>query len=156
MNLDAASGNVLTVGVQKRLPLRLMGCLAPRRVEGPAATLSLPSESLELETACLGFFWGRAGGGEWSDDTGFLPCLRASPSNPEPDVELTTFFLSTGAGELIFSGRVGAVGFFSISCSWSSEFSVAESSSGFVLEGPGVVSGRSGGLVPVESSQSRI
>ena len=134
-----------------------MGCLAPRLVGGPATTLSLSSESLELEAACLAFFeaGGRAGGGEESDDTYFLAGLWASFGNSEPDVELSTSFLPTGAGEPTFSGPAGVVGFFSIRCSWSSESSVAESSEGFVLDGPGLANGRSC-LVPDGSSQSRI
>ena len=87
--------------VQKRLPPRLMGCLAPRLVDGPGTTLLLSSESLELEAACLAFFEaeGRAGGGERSDDTYFLAGLRVPSGSSEPDVELSTFFSSTGAGE---------------------------------------------------------
>ena len=51
---------------------------------------------------------------------------------------------------------MGVVCFFSIKCSSSSEFSVAESSAGVVLRGPDVASGRSCNLAPVCSSQSRI
>lgn len=54
------------MGNQKRLPPRLMGCLAPRLVEGPGTTLSLSPESLELEVTFLAFFEaeGLVGGGE--------------------------------------------------------------------------------------------
>jgi len=87
-----------------------MGCLAPRLVEGPGTILLPSSESLELEAACLTFFEaeGRAGGGERSDGTVLLAGLWGSSGSFEPDVELSIFFLSTGAGE-VFSGRVSAV-----------------------------------------------
>ena len=51
-----------------------MGCLAPRLVEGPATTLSLSSESLELEAACFALFegGGLADVGEESDAADFL------------------------------------------------------------------------------------
>ena len=65
-----------------------MGCLAPRLVEGPTATSSLSSESLELETAFLAFFkaGGLAGGDEQSDGVDFLTGLWPSLGNSEPDV----------------------------------------------------------------------
>jgi len=53
---------------QKRLPPRLIGCLAPRLVDGTAATSSLSSELLGLEATCFALFvGGLAGGGEGSD-----------------------------------------------------------------------------------------
>jgi len=60
--------------IQKRLPPRLMGCLAPRLVEGPATILSLSSESLEFEAASFAFFetGGLAGGDGGSDAADFL------------------------------------------------------------------------------------
>lgn len=59
---------------QKRLPPRLIGCLAPRLVEGPVTAASFSPESLELEAACFTFFvtGGIAGGGEESDAIVFL------------------------------------------------------------------------------------
>ena len=102
--------------VQKRLPPRLRGCLAPRPVEGPGTILLPSSESLELEAACLAFFEaeGRACGGERSEDTHFLAGLWSFSGSSEPDVELSVFFLSTGAGEQIFGGCVSVVGSFRI------------------------------------------
>ena len=138
--------------VQKRLPPRLIGCLAPRLVEGPATTLSLSSESPELEAACLAFFGGGpAGAGEESDTADF----RASLGKSRPGVEWS-IFLSAGAGTHAIGGMVGMVALFRIRCS-SSEFSVAESSSGFGLDGPvrGIANDRFCNLVPAGSSQSR-
>jgi hypothetical protein len=54
---------------QNRLPPRLIGCLTPRLVDGPAPTLSLSSESLVGEAGRFAFFAteGLAGGGGESD-----------------------------------------------------------------------------------------
>lgn len=122
---------------QKRLPPRLIGCLAPRLVGGPATIPSPPSDSLELRTTCLAFFvtGGLAGGGEESDAKVFLVGLRASIGGSEFDVGWLTFFPSTGGDERVFGTSTGEAGFFNISCS-SSESSVAESSSGFAFGGP--------------------
>ena len=141
---------------QKRLPPRLMGCLAPLLVEGPATALSLSSESLELEAARFAFFEG--GGlsceGE-GPDAADLSAGWASLGKSEPDVERSTPFSFTGAGADAIGGIVGIVGFISLGCS-SSEFSVAESLSGFVLDGPawGKANDWSFNLVPANSSQS--
>lgn len=74
---------------QKRLPPRLIGCLAPRLVDGPAAASSLSSELLGLEATLFAFFvtGGLAGGGEESDTAIFLVGLWASLGGSELDVE---------------------------------------------------------------------
>jgi hypothetical protein len=124
-------GDSHTTMNQKRLPPRLIGCLTPRLVDGPATTLSLSPESLELETAFFAFFAaGGLGGGEELDATYSLAGFWASL-----DIERSVPLLSTGTGERAIGGLVGRVDFFSISCP-SSEFSVAESSSDFVFGGP--------------------
>lgn len=69
---------------QKRLPPRLIGCLAPRLVDGAAATSSLSSELLGLEATCFALFVGGLAGGSEDSDTavsvaGFsapLDCFR--------------------------------------------------------------------------------
>ena len=142
--------------VQKRLPPRLIGCLAPRLVEGPATALSLSSESLEPETACRAFFeGGPADPDEESDRADFSAGFWGSLGKSGPGVEWS-IFLSTGAGTHAIGGIVGIGTLFGIRCS-SSEFSVAESSSGFGLNGPvrGIANDRSCILVPAGSSQSR-
>jgi hypothetical protein len=141
---------------QKRLPPRLIGCLAPRLVEGPATPLSLWSESLELEAARLAFFGGGpADAGEGSDTADFSASFWASLGKSGPSVEWS-IFLSAGAGTHAIGGIVGIVAFFRIRCS-SSEFSVAEPSSSFGLDRParGIANDRSCNLVPGGSSQSR-
>ena len=142
---------------QKRLPPRLIGCLAPRRVDGPAAASLLSSDSLGLEAACLAFFLagGRAGGGEESDGTDFLVGFWASLENSELDVGCSTFFLSTGAGERVSGDTTSGAGFSNIGWS-SSESSVAESSSDFAFDGPApiVSHGRWCDFARVDSSQS--
>lgn len=141
---------------QKRLPPRLIGCLAPRLVDGPGTTTSSLS-SLELGVAWFVFFvaGGLAGGGEKPDATVFLVGFRASLNDSELDVEWTTFFLPTGSGERVFGAFTGEVGFSNTSCP-SSEASVAESSSDFAFGGP--VSSASCscccGFVPAYSNQS--
>ena len=70
---------------QNRLPPRLIGCLTPRLVDGPAPALSLSSESVH-EAARFPFFvtGGPAGGGGESDTiVGFW----APFDNSGPDTE---------------------------------------------------------------------
>jgi hypothetical protein len=146
---------------QKRLPPRLIGCLAPRLVAGPGTTLSLSSDSPELKGACFAFFLagGLAGRGEESDAAVFFVGFWGSFDNSKLGVEWSASFLPMGNGERRgLDTLVGVTGFFNIRCS-SSEFSVAELSSGLVLDGPaaaGVSPDLCSNFAPEDPSQSEI
>jgi len=133
-----------------------MGCLAPL-LEGPATTLSLSSESLELDTARFTFFegGGLADEDEGSDAADISVGFWAPLGKSEPDVDRSTTLPFTGAGTEIIGSTEDRAGLISLRCS-SSESSVAESSSGFVLDGPawGIADDRSFNLVPANPNQS--
>ena len=116
------------------------------------------SESLDLGAACFAFFvaGGLAAGGEESAATVFLIGFWDSLGNSEPpEVEWSTFSLSTGAGERVFGVFMWRAAFSNIGCS-SSELSVVELSSGSAFCGPvpSLLNDRCCDFVDVDSNQS--